>query len=85
MVRSRIFARRRVHLLVAAVELYAQPRCLELLRDLLTVGVVPLGDGDERDLHGREPQREGSGIVFDGQKSSRGGEDRRCAPALVPL
>ena len=29
------------------------------------VGSVPLADGHEADLHGREPEREGSGVVLD--------------------
>ncbi len=54
-----------VHLLVAAVGFDAEACGFELSFDLGGVGGVALADGDEADLHGREPEREGSGVVLD--------------------
>ena len=56
----------RVHLSVAGVEFHAQAGGFERLLHALRVDEVFLvRDGDQADLHRREPQRKGAGVVLD--------------------
>ena len=54
-----------VHLFVAAVQLDAQSGILSLLLYFFRVVEMALADGDESDLQGREPEREGARVVLD--------------------
>ena len=51
-------------LLIAQVGLDAQASLLQAVGDVLGVIVRAVGDGHDLDLHGREPQRERTGVVL---------------------
>ena len=67
-----------VHLFVARVGFDAEAGGFELGFDFGCVGGVLLADGHQADLHGREPEREGAGVVLDedAEKSLDRAEER---------
>src|SRR5438105_1399070 len=54
-----------IHLLVARVDIHAHAYCLQLRRYFVRVFRVTLADRNHNGLHGREPHREGSGVMLD--------------------
>src|SRR5579872_3790815 len=53
------------HLLVTGIHFRAEAGRPQRGADLIRVGLVPVGDRDERDLLRREPEREVATVVFD--------------------